>query len=102
MESPSKRHDAIDAVIRSIRTGEHSAAKIAAGHLSPHIAVNANGREITDRDAVVDRITGQWAFTPVLAQGEWSLPTQREGQLGLTAEFPRLGAAPSAYSLEFS
>jgi hypothetical protein len=93
------RRAAVDAVVRSLRTGEHSAAIVAAKFLAPGIVMNANGTELKTRDAVVDRITGQWAFTPVLAQAEWSLPEGGNESVRVTAEFPGLGAAPSDYSL---
>ena len=57
--------------------------------------------ERASRDAVIDRITGQWAFTPVLAQGEWLPPEQVADGVKVTAEFPDLGAAPSDYCLMF-
>jgi hypothetical protein len=95
------RRVAVDAVVRSLRTGEHSAAIIAAKFLAPGIVMNANGTELKTRDAVVERITGQWAFTPVLAQAEWSLPEGGNESVRVTAEFSGLGAAPSDYSLRF-
>ena len=95
------RRAAVDTVVRSLRTGEQSAAMIAAKFLAPGIVMNANGTELKTRDAVVERITGQWAFTPVLAQAEWSLPEDENQSVRVTAEFPGLGAAPSDYSLRF-
>jgi hypothetical protein len=95
------RRAAVDAVVRSIRTGEHSASLVAAKFLAPDIVLNANGIEIRDRAAVIDRMTGQWAFTPVLAQGEWSLPENAGEKVRVGAEFPGLGAAPRDYSLTF-
>ena len=92
---------AIDAVIRSIRTGEHSAALRAEKFLANEIRMNANGIEIEDRDAVIDHLSGQWAFTPVLARGEWSLPQPSKDDVSVSAEFPGLGAAPSNYRLTF-
>ena len=96
-----RRRAAVDAVVRSIRTGEHSASLVAAKFLAPDIMLNSNGVEIGGRAAVIDRITGQWAFTPVLAQGEWSLPENLGEQVRVGAEFPGLGAAPDDYSLTF-
>jgi hypothetical protein len=95
------RRAAVDAVVRAMRTGEHSAAIVAAKFLASRVVMNANGVELASRDAVIDRISGQWAFTPVLAQGEWSLPEKVADGLKVTAEFPGLGAAPSDYSLRF-
>jgi hypothetical protein len=93
---------AVEAVVRAIRTGEHCAAIVATKFLSTKVAMNANGVELVSCDAVVDRITGQWPFTPVLAQGEWSLPEKIDDGIRIGAEFPGLGAAPSDYSLTFS
>ena len=63
--------------------------------------MNVNGTEIEDRDNVIDHITGQWAFTPVLARGEWSLPQPANEGISVHAEFSGLGAAPSNYRLTF-
>ena len=95
------RLSAVDAFVRSIRTGEHSAALVAAQFLAPNVVMNANGTELKHRDAVIDRITGQWAFTPVLAQGEWSAPESLNDRIRVTADFPGLGAAPADYRLTF-
>jgi hypothetical protein len=92
---------AIDAVIRSIRTGEHSAALRAETFLAKEVRMNVNGTEIEDRGAVVDHLTGQWAFTPVLARGEWSPPQPANDGISVYAEFSGLGAAPSNYRLTF-
>ena len=96
-----RRRAAVDAVVGSIRTREHSASAVAVKFLAPDVILNANGIEIRDRGAVIDRITGHWAFTPVLAQGEWSLPENVSENVRVSAEFPGLGAAPSDYSLTF-
>ena len=40
------RRAAVDAVVRSLRTGEHSAAIVAAKFLAPGIVMNANGTEL--------------------------------------------------------
>ena len=103
MPSPvnENRRAAVEAVVRSLRTGEYSAATLAAKFLAPSVVMNANGIEIETRDAVLGRITGQWAFTPVLAQAEWSVPESVNESVRVTAEFPGLGAAPSDYSLTF-
>src|SRR5579862_1561293 len=95
------RRAAVDAVVRAMRTGEHSAAIVATRFLASKVVMNANGVELASRDAVIDRITGQWAFTPVLAQGEWLPPEQVADGVKVTAEFPDLGAAPSDYCLMF-
>ena len=84
-----------------MRTGEHSAAIVATRFLASKVVMNANGAELASRAAVIDRITGQWAFTPVRAQGEWSLPEKVADGVQVTAEFPGLGAAPSDYSVMF-
>jgi pyridoxamine 5'-phosphate oxidase-like protein len=63
--------------------------------------MNINGTEIDNRSAVIDHITGQWAFTPVLARAEWSLPQRANDGISVSAECPGLGAAPSNYCLTF-
>jgi hypothetical protein len=95
------RRLAIDAVVRAMRTGEYSAANVATKYLAPDVTMNANGIEVTTREGVIDRITGQWPFTPVLAHGEWSLPEELPDAVKITAEFPGLGASPSDYALMF-
>ena len=69
-----RRREAADAVVRAIRTGEQAAADIAKAHFAPAVVLDANGAEIAEHDRVVDRISGQWAQTPVYGRGEWSLP----------------------------
>jgi hypothetical protein len=64
---------------------------VAAKFLAPDIVLNANGIEIRDRGAVIDRITGHWAFTPVLAQGEWSLPENLGESVPSKRRISRLG-----------
>ena len=95
------RREAVEAIVRAMRTGEHSVARVAAKFLAPDVTMDANGIELGDRGGVIERITGQWVFTPVLAQGEWSLPEKVADALRVRAEFPGLGAAPSDYSLTF-
>ena len=96
------RYQAAEAVVRALRTGEAAAARLAESHLAAAVTLDANGVAITDRGRVVDGLTGQWAFTPVFAQGEWSLPEAADGEVVVTAEFPGLGAAPRSYRLAFS
>lgn len=92
---------AIDAVVRSIRTGERSATFCAEKFLATEVTMSVNGTQISDRAAVIDHIGGQWAFTPVLARGEWSLPQRANDCVRVNAEFPGMGAAPGNYRLTF-
>jgi hypothetical protein len=98
----SKRRGAAEAVLRALRTGELLAARQATGHLAPEATFSTNGKAIVGRDAVADRLTGQWSFTPVMSQGLWSEPAALGDQVLVTGKFPGIGAAPQGYQITFS
>jgi hypothetical protein len=98
----SQRRKAIDAVLRAMRTGEQSAARQAIGHLAPEVSFSTNGDALVGRDAVADRLTGQWSFTIVMAQGHWSEPKPVGEKIVVAGIFPDLAAAPEGYEIAFS
>jgi hypothetical protein len=54
------------------------------------------------RDAVAERLTGQWSMTPVLAAGTWEIAELANGETEATGDFGGLGAAPVSYRLRFT
>jgi hypothetical protein len=98
----SRRLSAADAVLRALRTGELVAARHATSYLAPDVSFSTNGKAIAGREAVADRLTGQWSFTLVMAQGHWSEPKAVGGQVAVTGGFPGIGAAPEGYQIAFS
>jgi hypothetical protein len=95
------REEAADAVVRSMRTGEHSFAVLAERHLAENVAYIGAKGSFEGKAATLDRISGQWANTPVLAQGSWRIRLLGE-EVEAYAEFPGLGAAPKSLRLSFA
>ena len=83
-----------DTVVRAMRTGEHAAAIQVASALGPGVELTSTMGDAKGRDDVVHRLSGQWAFTPVLARGVWERPVWRDGVVEVHGAFPLLGAAP--------
>ncbi|MDE3078212.1 MAG: hypothetical protein KGJ86_22540, partial [Chloroflexota bacterium] len=98
----NNRAQAVEAYVRSVRTGEASAAAQAAAHLAPDVVLSTGQEEIKGHDQVLARISGQWPFTPVYVLGAWSVPLEEGDKLKVSAQFSGLGAAPAALSLTFS
>lgn len=96
-----RRNWAVNHFIRSLRTGEASAVEHAATFFGSEVVFRAGGEEFTGPDAVAARLLGQWALTPVFAQGEWSPAQEIPDGARVTAVFPHLGAAPTDYTLTF-
>jgi hypothetical protein len=76
--------------IKSLRTGERSAA----ARVEPHIAGDAVARygpnAFEGRDAVLARVSGKWPMSNTLRRAGWSEPAASGdgGQLVVTAEYP--------------
>lgn len=83
-----------EAVVRAMRTGEHAAAVRAAAVLSRDVELTSTMGDAKGRDDVMHRLSGQWAFTPVLARGVWERPTWHNEVVVVEGTFPLLGAAP--------
>jgi hypothetical protein len=93
---------AAEAVTQSIKSGERSASIRAAEHLADDVVLDTGREQIAGKSAVLQRISGIWAFTPILARGAWPEPKVDGDRLTVTGTFPDLGAAPSAMNLTFS
>lgn len=96
-----RRQNAIDAVLRAVRTGEFSAAHDAASKLAPDIVLSSGGTDVVGIDAVTDRLNGQWPLTSVYAQGEWTEPVSVAGTARVGATFPTFGTI-KGYELKFT
>ena len=96
------RTQAVEAYVKALRTGEPSATALASQSLAEDVVLKTANEEISGRDNVLKRITGQWPLTPVYVQGYWSAPQEEGDDLLATGEFGPLGAAPSKVTLKFS
>ncbi len=94
------RKTAAWAVVRALRTGEVTAARIAHGHLSSTVEFAGAQAAFAGIDAVTERLTGLWTYTPVLAAGAWEVIDSDDGVAAI-GDFAGIGAAPAAYRLEF-
>ncbi len=93
-----RRLDALDAVLRSLRTGEFTAAQEARAAFAPTVVYRSGANEFAGVDAVLERLNGQWPLTPVYAQGEWSEPELVGESARVSATFPTFGTI-RAYAL---
>ena len=96
------RTQAAEAYVKAMRTGEPSATRLAGESLAEDVVLKTGNDELSGRDNVLARITGQWPLTLVYAQAFWSAPRPDGDDLVVTAEFGPLGAAPTNVSLRFS
>jgi hypothetical protein len=89
------------AIIRALRSGEVSFARMARRYLADGVTF-ASARERFDGVVdVTERLTGQWTYTPVLAAGAWDVLPGDDGKVHAVADFTGIGAAPIDYRLEF-
>lgn len=99
---PERRRAAAEALVRSLRTGEAAAARGLETRLAADVELVSDQGGASGRAAVLHRLSGQWAFTPVLARGLWTRPVV-DGDRGdgvlVEATFPGLGAAPARVRL---
>ena len=70
------RTQAAEAYVKALRTGEPSATALAGQALAEDVVLKTANDEISGRDKVLARITGQWPMTPVYVQGFWSAPQE--------------------------
>src|SRR4051794_1559580 len=98
----SSRTQAAEAYIKALRTGEPSATQTASQYLADDVVLVTANDEVTGRDNVVKRITGQWPLTPVFQHAGFSTPQETDGQIKMEGELPPMGAAPQKLSLTFS
>jgi uncharacterized pyridoxamine 5'-phosphate oxidase family protein len=97
-----KRVQGAEAIVQSIRTGERTAAKYAAQHLAGDVVLDTGREQVSGKDAVLERISGEWPFTPIFKIGGWSEPKPEGDKLKVTGIFPALGAAPAGMNLTLS
>ena len=99
--SQETRLKAAEAFARSLRTAEKSAGEAVLPLLADYVVYSSNGVETQGHAQVLDRITRQWPFTPVLARGHWTFAVPTESGARIEATFDTVGAAPRNYSLDF-
>jgi hypothetical protein len=94
----SERLTAADALVRSIRTGELSAARALEPYLSDNVTLEANGpmpnaptNTVSGRADVFKRLSGNWAVTYALRHARWTAPTEKDGVVKVGATFEMLG-----------
>ena len=97
-----QRVHAAEAVVQSMRTGERVASNRAAEHLAEDVVLDTGREQVKGKAAVLERISGEWPFTPIYKIGGWSDPKPDGDKLKVTGTFPPLGAAPAGMNLTFS
>ena len=106
----NQRLAAAEALVKSIRTGEHSAAVALGRYLGDNVVLEANGPmpgtptvTTTGRAEVLARLSGNWAFTWALRHGRWTPPVESGGVVKVDATFEHLGGVvPAALALAIS
>ena len=98
----SSRTQAAEAYVKALRTGEPGATQLASQYLADDVVLATAQGEVTGRDEVVKRITGQWPLTSVFQHAGFGPAEQSGDTLKLDADFPPMGAAPSKLSLAFT
>ena len=96
-----KRVQAAEAVVQSMRTGERVASNRAAEHLAEDVMLDTGREQVKGKAAVLERISGEWPFTPIFKIGGWSDPVPEGDKLKVAGTFPALGAAPAGMNLTF-
>lgn len=99
---PNTRILAAEAYVKALRTGEASAAQLAARYLADDVVLATGQDEIHGHANVLKRISGQWPLTPTLVHAGFSTPREEDGKVVALGELPPLGAAPQKVSLTFS
>jgi hypothetical protein len=100
--SVEKRLEAAWAIVRALRTGEITAARVAIAHLATVPSFTTPKAQFDGLDQVGERLTGLWSYTPVLAAGAWDVRETDAGTLTAFADFSGLGAAPADLRLVLS
>ncbi|MGE0056553.1 MAG: hypothetical protein AB7T32_01075 [Dehalococcoidia bacterium] len=99
---PDPRIEAAEAYVRSIRTGELSAARALAPLLSPDVVLSTGPEEVTGYDAVLTRASGRWAHTDGLWRAGWDNPRVDGDEVVIDADFGHLPIGPASMSFRFS
>jgi Pyridoxamine 5'-phosphate oxidase len=98
----SSRTEAAEAYIKALRTGEPSATQNASKYLANDVVLATAQGEVSGRDEVLKRITGQWPLTPVFQHAGFGSLEESNGTVKAEADFPPMGAAPQKLSLSFA
>jgi hypothetical protein len=88
--------------IKSLRTGEESAARQVAKHIADGAVARYGANAYQGRDAVLARMSGRWPMTNTLRRAGWSEPAAQDGRLVVTAEYPPGIAMPRIARVVFS
>lgn len=103
----SPRHLVAEALVKSVRTGEHSAALALENVLAENVVLDTNGpmpgaptEVVQGRAGVLKRLSGNWAVTWALRHGRWSNPVDDGALVRVGATFEHLGGiVPAALSI---
>lgn len=71
--------------IKSLRTGEQSAARQVARHVAAGAVARYGGTAYQGRDAVLAWMSGRWPVTNTLRRAGWSEPADAGGRMAVTA-----------------
>src|SRR5579884_4085148 len=96
------RVQAAEAYVKALRTGESGAAQQAGRFMADTVVLAAGNDEVSGREQVLKRITGQWPLTPVYVHAGFSTPREEGNQVKVDGDFPAMGAAPSKLHLTFT
>lgn len=98
-EAEAHRFHVLRLLVRSLRTGELTAAEQLRPHLAGDVTVTARNGYAAGVEGALRLLSGQHALTPTLRRGHWSLP-RLDGDTGLVeAVCPDQGAAPERVAL---
>lgn len=106
----SQRTDIAEDLVKSIRTGELSAAQAIEGRLRDDVVLETNGpmpnaptENISGKAAVLKRVSGNWAVTWALRHGRWKAPVESGDTVTVDASFEMLGGVtPAELSIKVS
>jgi len=101
---------AAEALVKAIRTGEHSAAVALGGLLAEDVVLDTNGpmpgaptEAIRGRADVLRRLSGNWAVTMALRHARWGDPAGDGSAVRVNATFEHLGGVvPAALAIAIS
>ncbi len=104
------RLTAAEAFVKSIRTGEHSAAVAVEPYLDQNVVLETNGpmpgapiETVRGQADVLRRVGGNWAVTWALRHARWTSPVDDDGVVKVQATFEHLGGVvPAALTITIS
>ena len=105
-ETEEESADALRAVVGCLRHGSGVAARHAAAFLAPDVVLSVAGpkgtEEVRGRDAVLERLTGEWPNGAIYRQLSCSDP-YRDGEIWkVDVALPAVGYLPHESAVEFS